>query len=137
MYALFSNTKQTLEKSLKQTSSLKSHHTSRSIASDMDVASEQIIASFQARQATSAYQDMLVSSHDSVFWLLFMSFHQRQRDQLPIARYRNEITSILETSQILVLSGETGWSDISCSSISSTYEYAIQREVDTGTGVHS
>jgi HrpA-like RNA helicase len=29
---------------------------------------------------------------------------------LPIAAYREKITSSLETSQILVLSGETGWS---------------------------
>ena len=28
---------------------------------------------------------------------------------LPIARYREEIVQILEDSQILVLSGETGW----------------------------
>ncbi|CCM00897.1 uncharacterized protein FIBRA_02943 [Fibroporia radiculosa] len=56
-----------------------------------DLTPEQVIAGFQARQSSTAYQEML-----------------RQRDQLPIARYRNEITSILDTSQILVLSGETG-----------------------------
>ncbi|KAI0932374.1 hypothetical protein AcW2_001025 [Taiwanofungus camphoratus] len=52
---------------------------------------EQIIAGFRSRQASPSYQDML-----------------RQRDQLPIARYRGEIITILESSQILVLSGETG-----------------------------
>jgi ATP-dependent RNA helicase DHX29 len=34
---------------------------------------------------------------------------QSQRENLPIARFRNEIVQILETSQVLVLSGETGW----------------------------
>lgn len=36
-------------------------------------------------------------------------FLQAHRNQLPIAAYRNEIINTLETSQILVLSGETGW----------------------------
>jgi ATP-dependent RNA helicase DHX29 len=34
---------------------------------------------------------------------------QSQRNKLPIAQYRNEIMQKLETSQVLVLSGETGW----------------------------
>ena len=34
---------------------------------------------------------------------------QARRNQLPIARYRNEILDVLERSQVLVLSGETGW----------------------------
>jgi hypothetical protein len=34
---------------------------------------------------------------------------QEQRNRLPIAQYRSEIVSALETSQVLVLSGETGW----------------------------
>ncbi|KAI0034301.1 P-loop containing nucleoside triphosphate hydrolase protein [Vararia minispora EC-137] len=46
---------------------------------------------FQARQATSAYQEMLA-----------------QRLRLPIANYRQTIVGILETSQVMVLSGETG-----------------------------
>lgn len=37
------------------------------------------------------------------------SFLQHHRNQLPIAKYRDEILSILDRSQILVLSGETGW----------------------------
>ncbi|KAI0651707.1 P-loop containing nucleoside triphosphate hydrolase protein [Trametes meyenii] len=56
-----------------------------------DVAPEQIIADFQARQASPAYQDML-----------------RQRNQLPMAQYKQDLLSLLEMSQILVLSGETG-----------------------------
>ncbi|KAF5375077.1 hypothetical protein D9758_000153 [Tetrapyrgos nigripes] len=52
---------------------------------------EQLMSSFQARQSTSAYQDMLI-----------------QRNKLPIAQYRQEIIQTLEENQILVLSGETG-----------------------------
>ncbi|KAI0361784.1 P-loop containing nucleoside triphosphate hydrolase protein [Trametes cingulata] len=56
-----------------------------------DVPSEQIIADFQARQASPAYQEML-----------------RQRNQLPMAHYKQDLLSLLEMSQIVVLSGETG-----------------------------
>ncbi|KAG8927158.1 hypothetical protein FRC02_008427 [Tulasnella sp. 418] len=52
---------------------------------------EQLIASFQARQSTAAFQEMKV-----------------QRDMLPIAAYRNTILEALDTSQVIVLSGETG-----------------------------
>jgi ATP-dependent RNA helicase DHX29 len=38
---------------------------------------------------------------------------QSQREKLPIARFRDEIVQKLETSQVLVLSGETGWSVLS------------------------
>ena len=38
---------------------------------------------------------------------------QSQRNKLPIARFRKKIVQILETSQVLVLSGETGWSVVS------------------------
>ncbi len=34
---------------------------------------------------------------------------QSQRNKLPIAQFRNAILGTLETSQVLVLSGETGW----------------------------
>jgi len=34
---------------------------------------------------------------------------QMQRNMLPIAHYREEIIEQLERSQVLVLSGETGW----------------------------
>jgi ATP-dependent RNA helicase DHX29 len=34
---------------------------------------------------------------------------QAQRNLLPIAQYRAEIVQQLEQSQVLVLSGETGW----------------------------
>ncbi|KAF9512352.1 hypothetical protein BS47DRAFT_1330374 [Hydnum rufescens UP504] len=53
--------------------------------------SDQIASSFRARQETLAYQEMLV-----------------QRNTLPIAAYRDEITRTLDTSQVMVLSGETG-----------------------------
>lgn len=56
-------------------------------------ASNQMMADFARRQATPAYQNMLV-----------------QRSKLPIASYRETIVNTLEESQILVLSGETGWS---------------------------
>jgi hypothetical protein len=35
---------------------------------------------------------------------------QAQRRKLPISQYRDQIVDCLETSQVLVLSGETGWS---------------------------
>ncbi|KAL0951028.1 hypothetical protein HGRIS_007768 [Hohenbuehelia grisea] len=53
--------------------------------------SEQIMMDFQARVAGPSYQEMLV-----------------QRNTLPIAQYRHEILRVLDESQVLVLSGETG-----------------------------
>ncbi|KAG9008288.1 hypothetical protein FRB94_013450 [Tulasnella sp. JGI-2019a] len=53
--------------------------------------SEQLMRSFKDRQASPAYQAML-----------------SQRNNLPIATYRHEIIEALESSQIIVLSGETG-----------------------------
>lgn len=56
-----------------------------------DIGSDHIIADFRARQIRPAYQEML-----------------HHRKQLPIATYKDEILTILDRSQILVLSGETG-----------------------------
>ncbi|KAG1757436.1 P-loop containing nucleoside triphosphate hydrolase protein [Suillus lakei] len=56
-----------------------------------DIGSNHIIADFRARQMRPAYQEML-----------------HHRNQLPIAKYKDEILSVLDCSQILVLSGETG-----------------------------
>ncbi|KAG1885768.1 P-loop containing nucleoside triphosphate hydrolase protein [Suillus subluteus] len=56
-----------------------------------DAGFDHIIADFRARQMRPAYQEML--------------YH---RKQLPIAKYRDDILSTLDHSQILVLSGETG-----------------------------
>ncbi|KAK4689978.1 ATP-dependent RNA helicase DHX29, partial [Tremellales sp. Uapishka_1] len=53
--------------------------------------SERLRVDFEHRRSSKAYQTML-----------------QTRDTLPIARYRNEIINALESSQILVLSGETG-----------------------------
>jgi len=64
---------------------------SRGAVIDNDPSSEQIMAGFSARQSSPAYQEML-----------------QYRNQLPVARYRDEIVSTLESSQVLVLSGETG-----------------------------
>ncbi|RDB29553.1 putative helicase C15C4.05 [Hypsizygus marmoreus] len=63
----------------------------RTSTSNSELLSEQLIAGIRARQASPAYQEMLV-----------------QRNMLPIAAYREEIVQILEHSQVLVLSGETG-----------------------------
>jgi ATP-dependent RNA helicase DHX29 len=49
------------------------------------------MAGFQARLNSPAYQEMLL-----------------QRNQLPIAQHRHSIIECLETSQVIVLSGETG-----------------------------
>lgn len=45
---------------------------------------------------------------------------QAQRNILPIAAYRNEIVMSLQQHNVLVLSGETGWSVICISNISTT-----------------
>ncbi|KAI5124610.1 hypothetical protein M0805_004220 [Coniferiporia weirii] len=52
---------------------------------------EQMMAGFQARQSSFAYQEMIA-----------------QRNTLPIAAYRQTIVEMLEMSQVVVLSGETG-----------------------------
>ncbi|KAG6888975.1 hypothetical protein C0995_004614 [Termitomyces sp. Mi166 len=56
-----------------------------------EIASEQLAASFRTRQASTEYQEMLA-----------------QRNTLPIAAFRDKIVRILDDSQVLVLSGETG-----------------------------
>jgi ATP-dependent RNA helicase DHX29 len=38
-----------------------------------------------------------------------LTVSQHERNRLPIAQYRTEIVEALEMSQVLVLSGETGW----------------------------
>ncbi|KAF8323290.1 P-loop containing nucleoside triphosphate hydrolase protein [Clavulina sp. PMI_390] len=62
------------------------HWESRAAASD-----QQVIDNFRARQMTRAYQEMFV-----------------HRMNLPIAPFRNEIVTILDNNQVMVLSGETG-----------------------------
>ncbi|KAJ7786454.1 P-loop containing nucleoside triphosphate hydrolase protein [Mycena metata] len=78
-------------KAVKQFSEAKPSSMARPLVQVNDLASEQIAAGFRARQASPAYQEMLV-----------------HRNLLPIAEYRQEIIQILESSQVLVLSGETG-----------------------------
>ncbi|KAH8120418.1 P-loop containing nucleoside triphosphate hydrolase protein [Phellopilus nigrolimitatus] len=56
-----------------------------------DYSPEQLMAGIQARQASFAYQEMLA-----------------QRNTLPIAAYRQTINEMLDMSQVVVLSGETG-----------------------------
>ncbi|KAI0374315.1 P-loop containing nucleoside triphosphate hydrolase protein [Pilatotrama ljubarskyi] len=75
----------------RQATESKDSGASRQLDHGGDVPSEQIIADFQARQASPAYQEML-----------------RQRNQLPMAQYKHDLLSLLDMSQILVLSGETG-----------------------------
>ncbi|RDX56021.1 P-loop containing nucleoside triphosphate hydrolase protein [Lentinus brumalis] len=76
---------------LKVASEAKDSGPSRHSDRSNDVLSEQIIADFQARQASPAYQEML-----------------QQRNQLPMAQYKQDLLSLLEMSQVVVLSGETG-----------------------------
>ena len=52
---------------------------------------------------------MLVSLGYRIFRRPLSYKAQSQRNRLPIARFRDEIVQNLETSQVLVLSGETGW----------------------------
>ncbi|KAI0824200.1 P-loop containing nucleoside triphosphate hydrolase protein [Trametes gibbosa] len=75
----------------RQPTDTKDHTSGRYMDHSNDVSPEQLVADFEARQASAAYQDML-----------------RQRNQLPMAQYRQDLLSLLEMSQILVLSGETG-----------------------------
>ena len=72
--------------------------------------SAQIKQAFEARRSSSSYRDMLVSLEHCISHGVLSYRVQPQRDKLPIAQYRNEIIQTLETSQVLVLSGETGWS---------------------------
>ncbi|TFK76976.1 P-loop containing nucleoside triphosphate hydrolase protein [Pluteus cervinus] len=63
-------------------------HTSRRFADQLD---ESLQSAFFQRQASRGYQEMLV-----------------HRNTLPIAQYRDHIIDVLEHSNVLVLSGETG-----------------------------
>ncbi|KAH0590581.1 hypothetical protein H2248_000717 [Termitomyces sp. 'cryptogamus'] len=83
--------KQINSKGNKQIPDTAVHQVQRSSPIPSEIASEQLAASFRARQASAEYQEMLV-----------------QRNALPIATYRDKIVGILEQSQVLVLSGETG-----------------------------
>jgi ATP-dependent RNA helicase DHX29 len=67
------------------------------------------MAGFAARQASPAYQEMLVCTMCFHIVRSTHYFSQYQRNRLPIAEYRDVIISTLNKSQILVLSGETGW----------------------------
>ncbi|KAI9057120.1 P-loop containing nucleoside triphosphate hydrolase protein [Trametes sanguinea] len=78
-------------RSTRQPTETKETGPGRSVDRGNDIPSEQIIADFQARQASPAYQEML-----------------KQRNQLPMAQYKQDLLSLLDMSQILVLSGETG-----------------------------
>ncbi|KAG6846024.1 hypothetical protein H0H87_011072 [Tephrocybe sp. NHM501043] len=78
-------------RSNKQASDAEVQPARRSAVKLGDLVSEQIMASFRTRQASAEYQEMLT-----------------QRNKLPIAVYRDKILDILEQSQVLVLSGETG-----------------------------
>lgn len=72
--------------------------------------SAQIMQAFEARQSSPSYGNMLVSLEYRISRHALSYKVQSQRNKLPIAPFRNEIVQILETSQVLVLSGETGWS---------------------------
>ncbi|KZT30522.1 P-loop containing nucleoside triphosphate hydrolase protein [Neolentinus lepideus HHB14362 ss-1] len=85
------STEQRLQDRNDRSVSLTVANLSRGAVINNDSSSEQIMAGFSARQASPAYQEML-----------------QYRNQLPVARYRDEIVSTLESSQVLVLSGETG-----------------------------
>ncbi|KAH9946814.1 P-loop containing nucleoside triphosphate hydrolase protein [Amylocystis lapponica] len=78
-------------RNVKQLPEVKDSISARNIVQTNDLTRDQLIAGFQARQASTMYQEMLY-----------------QRNQLPIARHRDDIIAALETHQVLVLSGETG-----------------------------
>ena len=72
--------------------------------------SAQIKQAFEARQSSSSYRDMLVSLVYCISRGVLSYRVQSQRGKLPIAQYRDKIIQTLDASQVLVLSGETGWS---------------------------
>jgi ATP-dependent RNA helicase DHX29 len=72
--------------------------------------SAQIKQAFEARQSSSSYRDMLVSLVYCISRGVLSYRVQFQRGKLPIAQYRDKIIQTLDASQVLVLSGETGWS---------------------------
>ncbi|KAG6867810.1 hypothetical protein C0993_010744 [Termitomyces sp. T159_Od127] len=78
-------------KSSKQIPGAESHRVAHPSPITNEIASEKLAATFRVRQASVEYQEMLA-----------------QRNALPIAAYRAKIVGILEESQVLVLSGETG-----------------------------
>ena len=71
--------------------------------------SAQIKEAFEARRSSLSYSDMLVSLEYCISHSVLSYRVQSQRNKLPIAQYREEIIQTLDTSQVLVLSGETGW----------------------------
>ena len=72
--------------------------------------SEAIMDEFYARQQWPTYQDMLVRLfHSSFSRVLLTAPLQQHRATLPIAAYRSHIMSIIDSSQCVVLCGETGW----------------------------
>ena len=71
--------------------------------------SAQVMQAFETRRTSSSYRDMLVSLGYRIFHRALSYRAQFQRNKLPIAPFRDEIVQKLETSQVLVLSGETGW----------------------------
>lgn len=114
----------------------------RTVTHGNDLASEQIAAGFRARQASSAYQEMLVRALRVLSWLFLSNcsfFLKGHRNLLPIAQYRDEIIQTLENSQVLVLSGETGWYDYAAHVMPfiRVLIYFIQRQVNPGACLHS
>lgn len=81
------------------------------LPNNQEIFSEQIASGFRIRQSSGAYQEMLVSFHPckSKIHDIDIPLRQTQRNMLPIAQHRAEILKILANSQVLVLSGETGW----------------------------
>ena len=63
---------------------------------------------------------------------------QSQRLRLPIASYRDQIVQTLETSQVLVLSGETGWLVLSEKKNSDIRDrFVQQREIYASSSLHT
>ncbi|KAG6820381.1 hypothetical protein H0H93_001352 [Arthromyces matolae] len=90
----------------KQTSDEEVPHFSRSPLAQGEVNSDQLEATFRARQGSKEYQEMLVSILYHAWGMKFDPGLQKQRSNLPIAAYREDIVTMLKDSQVMVLSVE-------------------------------
>jgi ATP-dependent RNA helicase DHX29 len=98
--------------------------------------SAQIMQAFEARRSSSLYRDMLVSLVYRISRCASSYRVQSQRFRLPIAAYRDEIVQALETSQVLVLSGETGWL-VSSENSDLRDRFVRQRKIYASPSVHT
>lgn len=94
--------------------------------------SQRIKTEFFSRQQWPSYQSMLVSSIDLLVELRFLIYFslQQQRAKLPIANFRDYIMKTIESSQCVVLCGETG-----CGKSTQVPSFILEHEMSQGRPV--